>query len=412
MTDYSKNYIEFQKMSLKTKSTDINLQDTSIAFEHISNRNLKKTYYIFALMNLNWLVKIGTFFIKLSLKLGLPIKKIIKNTIFSQFCGGENIVECRKTIDSLAEFNVGTILDYSVEGEDNESDFERTKDEIIRTIEIASKNRDKIPFSVFKVSGIGSVDLLEKQQLGEEPLEEEEKKAFEAIKRRVSEISAKAAELEVRLFFDAEESWIQDTIDSLCYEMMEKFNTAGLVIIYNTYQLYRYDVLDNFKNSVETAQHKGYKVGAKLVRGAYIERERLRASENEYKDPINRTKEETDEHYDAAVDFSLNHLDTVAICLGTHNDESCLKCVKLMDELDINPKDSRIYFAQLLGMSDNISFNLAKSGFNVAKYVPYGPVESVMPYLFRRAAENTSIAGQSSREFLLIKEELRRRYKK
>lgn len=399
-------------MSIKTKSTDIDLQDTSIAFEHISNRDLKKTYYIFALMNLNWLVKIGTFFIKLSLKLGLPVKKIIKNTIFGQFCGGENIVECRKTIDSLAKFNVGTILDYSVEGEDNEADFEKTKNEIIKTIEIASENRNKIPFSVFKVSGIGSVDLLEKKQLGEEALTPSETTAFEAIERRVAEISSKASELNVRLFFDAEESWIQDAIDTLCYQMMEKYNAAGQVIIYNTYQLYRWDVLDNLKQAVEKGKQEGYKIGGKLVRGAYIEKERLRASENEYKDPINRTKEETDEQYDLAVDYAVQNLDTISICLGTHNDDSCLKCVRLMDKLEISHKDERVYFAQLLGMSDNISFNLAKSGFNVAKYVPYGPVESVMPYLFRRAAENTSIAGQSSREFVLIKKELTRRYKR
>ncbi len=397
-------------MSSETKTTDINFQDTSIAFEHISNRDLKRTYYIFALMNVNWLVKIGTFFIKLCLKLGLPVKKIIKNTIFRQFCGGENIKECNKTIDALSEFNVGTILDYSVEGEDNEEDFDKTRDEIIRTIEVAAGNKDKVPFSVFKVSGIGSVDLLEKKQLGEDPLSAEEARAFEAIRGRVMQISSEAARLNVRLFFDAEESWIQDVIDELCYEMMEQFN-RDQVIIYNTYQLYRYDMLDNLRAVVEIAVDKGYKVGGKLVRGAYIERERIRARENEYKDPINKTKQETDELYDAAVDFSLKHLDTVSICLGTHNEESCLKCVKTMERMEIDHKDERIFFAQLLGMSDNISFNLAKNGYNVAKYVPYGPVQAVMPYLFRRAAENTSIAGQSSREYILIKKELNRRCK-
>lgn len=396
-------------MKTAIQNRSLNFDDTSIAFAHQSNSKLRKTYLIFALMNQNWVVKIGTFFIKLAIKLGLPVKLLIKNTIFAQFCGGESIATCQKTIESLAKSKVGTILDYSVEGEDNEKDFEATTDEILRTIDKAASQKNDIPFSVFKVSGIGSMELLEKVQEELSNLTDEEKNAYERIQTRVDKLCAHAAASDVRIFLDAEESWIQDVIDDLSYEMMKKYNTAGKTIVYNTFQLYRWESLQHLTNACETAREKGYKVGAKLVRGAYIEKERRRAAEQQYKDPIHASKHDTDIDFNKSIHFSIDNLDILSICLGTHNEESCLLCAELMKEKGVKINDKRIWFAQLLGMSDNISYNLANAGYNVAKYVPYGPVEAVMPYLFRRAEENTSIAGQSSREFLLIKKEKERR---
>ncbi|MFN4144539.1 MAG: proline dehydrogenase family protein [Runella sp.] len=384
----------------------VSFEDTSVAFSSKTDFELKKTYWLFAMMNQTWLVKLGTFFIKLALLLRLPIKGLVKHTLFGQFCGGESIQECAKTISNLAKFNIGTILDYSVEGEDKEESFEKTTAEILRTIEKASQN-ESIPFSVFKVTGIGSAALMEKIQL-EAMLDAAEQAAFERIQKRVDILCKKAHDLEVKIFIDAEESWIQTVIDQLAYEAMKKYNKVS-PIVYNTFQLYRQDMLENLKNACREAKSEGYFLGAKLVRGAYFEKERQRAYENEYQDPIHATKEDTDRDFNRAIEFCLENREVVSICLGTHNEYSCLYCIELMQKMNISSQDPHVWFAQLLGMSDNISYNLAKAGYNVAKYVPYGPIESVMPYLFRRAEENKSIAGQSSREFLLIKREVMRR---
>jgi proline dehydrogenase len=388
--------------------TIVNFDDTSIAFARLSTPKLRKTYAIFALMNQNSLVKVGTFFIKFALDKGLPIKKMIKNTIFNQFCGGETIEECQNAIDSLASAGVGTILDYSVEGEDDERVFDSTLQELLLTIHRASQQPEKIPFAVFKVTGLISTPLLEKVQKNE-ALTSNETEAYARGAQRIDTLCALAAQKNVRLFFDAEESWIQDTIDSLCYEQMAKHNQNKRLIIYNTYQMYRTASLENYKSAVQKGTEHGYTVGAKLVRGAYLEKERNRAAAMQYLDPMQKTKENTDRDFNESVRFSIENIDQVGICLGTHNEASCQLCVDLMDDFGIEAQDKRIYFAQLLGMSDNISFTLAKLGYNVAKYVPYGPVEAVMPYLFRRAEENTSISGQSSREFLLVKKEMKRR---
>jgi proline dehydrogenase len=389
----------------------IDFKDTKTAFEHYNLKKLKRTYLIFSLMNQKTLVKIGTFFIKISLRVGFPIKKLIKNTIFDHFCGGEDINDCEKTISILHQYGVGTILDYSVEGEEEESVFEATKEEIIKTIVFAQNNRKRVPFSVFKVSGIGPFELLAKVQEGMENLNEEEKEQFEKVKKRIYQISKVAADGNVKLFFDAEETWIQNPIDSLCKEMMQTFNRAGRVIIYNTYQLYRTDSLEILKQHLEIAKAEGFLIGAKLVRGAYMEKERKRAISMGMKDPIHISKTATDEAFDDAVAFCINHIADIHFCLGTHNEASCLKCIEQMTKKGLDIGDERVYFAQLLGMSDNISFNLAKVGIHVAKYVPYGPIKAVMPYLFRRAEENTAMAGQTSREFSQIAKELKRRRK-
>jgi proline dehydrogenase len=388
----------------------IDFSDTEIAFKNQSKNQLDLNYYIFMAMNQNWLVNIGTFLIKCFLKVGLPIKFIIKKTIFQLFCGGEDIKECEKTIDKLHQYKVGTILDYSVEGEDDEKSFDDTKIELLKTIEMASLNPDKIPFSVFKVTGIGSRELLtEVQEFGMSCLDREKLAAYQRIVKRFQGLCKAAADKGVRLLVDAEETWIQDIIDELTLEEMKKYNTLEKTIIYNTYQMYRTASYGILSSHLEAAKEAGFTVGAKIVRGAYMEKERKRAEEKGYADPINPSKEASDDEYNKAVRLSLSNIDHISVCLGTHNEESCILATKLLEEKNISQNDPRVYFAQLLGMSDNISFNLASAGYNVAKYVPYGPIEAVMPYLFRRADENTSIAGQSSREFLLIKKERQRR---
>lgn len=389
-----------------TMSPEVSFEDTSIAFSSKSNLQLKKIHLIFASMNRNWLVKLGTFFIKLFLFLHFPIKKLIKITVFEQFCGGENLRECDKTIENLDKAHIGTILDYSVEGEDNEKSFDKTAKEILLTIEKADQNQ-AIPFAVFKVTGIGSAELLEKVQ-NQEELYDEEKDAFELVRKRIDMLCGRAAVLNVRVFIDGEESWIQDTIDELTYEMMEKYNHEKCVV-YNTFQMYRKDMFHNLKNATFEARKQKYYLGVKLVRGAYMERERQKAHEDNYCEPVHETKEGTDADFNAAIEFTVENRDVISVCVGTHNEFSCKHLVELMTQHHVQPTDTHFYFAQLLGMSDNVSFNLSKAGYNVAKYVPYGPVDAVMPYLFRRAEENTSVAGQVSREFGLVKREIVRR---
>lgn len=381
-------------------------EDTSVAFAAKTDHQLRKTYWLFAMMNRAGLVNLGTFFIKLALRLHLPIKKLIRFTIYEQFCGGETIRECEGTIRHLSESGIGTILDYSIEGEDDEAVFEHTTTEILRTIDRAAASKH-IPFTVFKVSGIAPNALLEKVQ-SKAALSSAETQAYGRVVARVERLCSQAHLRSVRIFFDGEESWIQEVIDDLAYAMMARYNSRQ-AIVFNTYQLYRHDVLDAYKNAYLNARKHNYLLGAKLVRGAYMEKERVWARENNYRSPIHVTKADTDRDYDAAVDFSLEHLDFIEVCLGTHNEASCLHCAGKMQKLGLKCGDSRVWFAQLLGMSDNLSYNLANLGYNVAKYVPYGPIDAVMPYLFRRAEENKSIAGQTSREYLLVKREMNRR---
>lgn len=357
-------------------------------------------------MNQNWLVKLGTFFIKLFIFLHFPIKKLIKVTVFEQFCGGETLQECNKTIENLDKSHIGTILDFSVEGEDSEKSFDGTTQEVLKTIEKAHNNL-AIPFAVFKVTGIASVDLLAKVQ-NEEELSNDEKAAFERVRERMNILCGRAYALNVRVFVDAEESWIQDTIDTLTYGMMEKYNKEQC-LIYNTFQMYRKDMLENLKQATEQARENHYYLGVKLVRGAYMEKERQRSHEENYCEPVHESKAATDHDYNLAVEYSVDNRNTISLCVGTHNEFSCKILVDLMSKHQIDPSDKHFYFAQLLGMSDNISYNLSQLGYNVAKYVPYGPVEAVMPYLFRRADENSSVSGQASREFTLIKREIVRR---
>jgi proline dehydrogenase len=389
-----------------TVKPDISFEDTAIAFSYKSNGELRKANFIFTLVNHPWISAVATGAVKLAFKLNLPVKGMIRSTAFSHFCGGETIHETEKVVNKLAAFHVGTILDYSVEGEKSEPDFENTTQEIIRTIEEA-KTYGNIPFSVFKVTGIGSLDLLEKLNKKEQ-LSTEEMQAFERVRKRVDLICKKAFDSGIPVLVDAEETWIQDPIDQLAYEMMARYNKQR-AIVFNTYQLYRTDTLQNLKQSFKDAKASGYHLGAKLVRGAYMEKERDRAEKLGYTSPIQPTKDATDKAFNEALAFCIDNIDQMGLMCGSHNEYSNQLLTVLLPEHKLQINDGRVWFAQLFGMSDNISFNLAKAGFNVAKYVPYGPVKAVMPYLLRRAAENTSVAGQSSRELVLIRKELARR---
>lgn len=387
-------------------SKEISFDNTQIAFSGMSNADLNRAYWLFKVINVNFLVKIGPPITNFAVKIGLPITPIIRATIFKHFCGGESIIDCAKTIEHLGKYNIGTILDYSVEGEATEAAFDATCLETIETIKRA-KGDKKIPFSVFKVTGVARFGLLEKLDAKAE-LNFEEMKEYERVKDRVRKICQAAYDADVRIFIDAEETWIQDTIDQLAMDMMRLFNKEK-VIVYNTIQFYRHDRLAFLKKSYEQLASEGLYIGIKLVRGAYMEKERKRAMEMGYESPIQHDKAASDRDYDAGLKFCLEHIDRMAICAGTHNEHSSRLLMNLMSEKGLSKNDHRIYFSQLLGMSDNLSYNLADAGYNVAKYVPYGPVKSVLPYLFRRAQENTAIAGQMGRELSLIVKEKKRR---
>lgn len=384
----------------------LSFENTEIAFKGKSTADLNRAYWLFKLVSSNALVKVGSPITNFALKIGLPIKGIIKNTIFKHFCGGETIEGCEDTINELASKHVCTILDYSVEGEDSEDVFDHTCEEILKTIKRA-KEDNNIPFSVFKPTGVGRFGLFKKLD-AKKVLNLEETEEFERVKSRIDRICKASYEADSMLLVDAEHSWIQDTIDDIIREMMRKYNREKPVI-FNSYQLYRHDKLASLKADFYFAETDGFYLGAKLVRGAYMEIERERAKEIGYTSPIQATKKATDQDYNSAVLFCLDHLDRIGLMAGTHNDTSSLLLAKEMDKRGIIHDHPHIFFAQLLGMSDNVSFNLSAAGYNVAKYMPYGPVASVMPYLLRRAQENTSIAGQTGRELSLIIKEKKRR---
>ncbi len=391
---------------MTNKILQLDFSNTEIAFKAKTNSELRTSYFLFKAIGMNWLVKMGTPLIETAFALHLPIKPLIKHTVYQQFVGGENITECEKAIDTLNKYHIGTILDYSVEGKEAESDFENTCNETIDTIHKA-KGNSKIPFCVFKVTGLARLALLEKINSNIN-LTENETLEFEKVKARIEKICNTAFENNVKIFIDAEETWIQNPIDQMATEMMVKFN-KNEAIVYNTIQLYRHDRLAFLKNSFNHAIANNYYLGMKLVRGAYMEKERERAAKLNYTDPIQISKENTDNDYDNALRFCLENINRISICAGTHNEKSSTTLAQMMLDNNIEINDKRIYFSQLYGMSDNLSFNLANAGYNVTKYLPYGPVKDVMPYLFRRAAENTSVKGQTGRELnLILKEKARR----
>ena len=382
----------------------VSFDNTENAFKAKSNSDLNRSYWLFKMVSNPLLVNIGAKTAPLGLKIGF--KGLIKSTIFKQFVGGENIQECDKTIAELGKYNIGTILDYSVEGKESEVDFDACCKETIETIHKA-KNDQHIPFCVFKVTGLARFELLEKVSSGVK-LTDSEIKEYEKVKQRVFSICQEAHKGSQPLFIDAEESWIQPAIDALADENMALFNKER-AIVFNTFQLYRKDRLSFLKDTIAKGKAGGFHVGAKLVRGAYMEKERARSIEHNYPSPIQDTKKDSDRDYDLALEECLKHIDMMGLCAGTHNESSSLFLVELLNKYSIASSDKRIFFSQLLGMSDHISYNLALANYNVAKYVPYGPVSEVLPYLLRRAQENTSVKGQTGRELgLIIKEKSRR----
>ncbi len=388
-------------MPLKPK---ISFENLEVAFASKSDAELRKMYLIFATLNNNLISGLGIGLANLAFKLRLPVKGIMKKTMFGHFCGGETIPETIHACKKLADYGIESILDLSIEGKGDEESFDKTAEEIYQTM-VESAKTDYMPFGVFKTTGLGDFHLMIKSQNGEK-LSSDEQKAFDRLKGRVDRLCKTAHDLGLKILVDAEESWFQDVIDDLAYEAMEKYNGERCVV-YNTYQMYRHDSLDRLKKAHEIAIQKGYLFGAKPVRGAYMEKERERAEAMEYPDPIQLNKAATDRDYDLAIEYCVEN--GVHLVCASHNEKSNFKLTELMNKYGVNPSSDLVYFSQLYGMSDNISFNLAKAGFRVVKYVPYGPVEKVMPYLTRRAAENTSIAGQSSREFDLVKREIKRR---
>lgn len=386
----------------------ISFHDTEKAFRHKSDRDLRRARQMFSLISNPGLVSVGNSLATMALKIGLPVKGIIRATLFKQFVGGETIEDCDKTITELYTYGVGTILDYSVEGESSDAGFDACTAEIIRTIDKA-KGNPAIPFSVFKITGLGPFEVLEAANDGQ-PLTGETEAAYARMRKRVLRICEHAFLNDVPIFVDAEDSWIQNTIDRLAEEMMGLYNREK-AIVFNTVQMYRHDRLAYLKNLEAKGRRESFFVGLKVVRGAYMEKERARAAEIGYPDPIQPTKDASDRDYDLAVRHCVEHLDRISVCAGTHNETSCLRLVEDLERSGIAKDDKRVWFAQLLGMSDHISFNLSAEGYNVAKYVPYGPVKELLPYLSRRAQENTSVKGQTGRELSLIQTELKRRKK-
>ncbi len=384
----------------------LDLQDTAVAFADRSDSELKEKYRLFKALNSPILNSIGTGLTQMALSLGLPVEGLIKRTIYSQFCGGETIEECEPTVQRLAAARIGSILDYSIEGKSGEEDFDRTRDEIIRTVRRAADD-DRVPFAVFKVSGIAPLGTLEKMS-AKKKLDAKAQAKCERIHNRVSEICRAAYDLGQPIFIDAEETWIQDAIDRLATKMMEEFNREA-PIVYNTVQLYRSDRLNYLKNARRQAQLDGYFYAVKLVRGAYMEKERERAAEQGYPAPIHEDKAAVDADFNAALEYCIKHVGDMAFVAATHNEDSVQKLVAMMNEAGIGADNPSVCFSQLYGMGDTISYVLANNGFNVSKYVPYGPVAEAVPYLIRRAEENSSAAGHMSRELEMIAREIKRR---
>lgn len=412
--------------SFMSNNPVISFDNTEFAFEHKSDRQLRKAHFLFSAMSKPWLVKIGTRFTPWAIRTGLPIKGLIRDTIFAQFVGGETLAETAVVARKLGEYKVKVILDYGVEGgDDGEQGFDHSTDQFMRVINYAA-TQPNIPFMSIKVTGFARFSLLEKldemMNAGKgtlmkrylkaiDDLSPEEREEWHRVRHRMMRICETAANKKIGVLVDAEETWIQDPVDALTILMMDTFNKERPVI-YNTIQHYRHDRLKFLKDSYEAAADRNFILGAKLVRGAYMEKERRRAEEKNYPSPIQKSKEDTDRDFDAGVEFSIAHLERIGLIVASHNEKSNLRATHLLKEKGLPANHSHIHFSQLYGMSDNITFNLAHAGCSVSKYLPFGPIKDVVPYLMRRAQENTSVKGQTSRELALITKELARRNSK
>jgi len=380
--------------------------NTEVAFSLKTDTELDRAYFLFKMIASEPLVRIGTAVTNFAIKAHLPVEGLIRATVFDHFCGGTTEVDCLSVVDKMYTKGVSSVLDYSVEGKEEEAQFDAALNMTMKTVDFA-KERNAIPFAVFKPTGLGRIALYEKVGL-KHPLTEAERSEWNRVQERFDIICKTAYEKDVALLIDAEESWMQDAADAIVEEMMRRYNQKK-AIVFNTLQLYRWDRMDYLKQLHAKAENDGFYIGMKLVRGAYMEKENNRALQFGYPTPICADKAATDANYDTAVDYMMTHLERMAIFAGTHNEESSYKLMACMEQKGISKNDPRIWFGQLYGMSDNISYNLAAHGYNVAKYLPFGPVRDVMPYLIRRAEENTSVAGQTSRELNLLKTERERR---
>ncbi|MBO9563572.1 MAG: proline dehydrogenase family protein [Niastella sp.] len=397
----------------------ISFDNTEYAFAYKTDQELKKANFLFSSMGYESLVKLGTRITPWAIKVGLPIKGIIRNTIFKQFVGGETLEETARVANKLEQFGVQVILDYGVEGKEGEENFDHACEEFIKVINYAA-TQHSMPFMSIKVTGFARFALLEKLdaaatdksgyegRVHTEVLNEEEKAEWQRVVARMHKIISAAAAKNIGVLVDAEETWIQDPVDALTMQMMELYN-LDKVIVYNTVQLYRHDRLAFLKDSFEQAVNKRFILGAKLVRGAYMEKERKRAEEMGYPSPIQPSKEASDRDYNAGVEFCIEHLDKISLIVASHNEYSSLRAAELLDQKGLPHNHPHIHFSQLYGMSDNITFNLAKAGLPVSKYLPFGPIHDVVPYLMRRAQENSSVSGQTGRELGLIRKEMKRR---
>jgi len=380
--------------------------NTEVAFALKSDSELDRAFYLFEMIKREPLVKIGTVLTKFALKTHLPVEGLIRSTVFDHFCGGVTEEDCMPVIDKMYTKNVHSVLDYSAEGKEDEVQFDFAMQKTLNTIKFG-KEKDSLPFAVFKPTGLGRFDLYQKITEGK-PLDTHEELEWKRIIERYDTISKAAFDADIPLLIDAEETWMQTAADNLIEDMMRKYNTKK-VVVFGTLQLYRWDRLDYLKELHKRAKNEGFKIGMKLVRGAYMEKERERAEKFGYKDPICVNKAATDKMYNDVLTYMVENINEMAIFEGTHNEESSYLLMELIDKYKLDKNDKRIWFGQLFGMSDHISYNLAELGYNVAKYLPFGPVKDVMPYLIRRAEENTSVAGQTNRELELLKAERKRR---
>lgn len=389
-------------------ATSLDFQDTSIAYAHKSDSELKKTAWLFSMMNKAWLVEILNPLGLKAVQWNLPFARtIIKNTIFEQFVGGTSLEDSKKAIDHLAKTHVRSVLDFGAEGKESDEDFQRTVDENLREINFAGKNPKWVPVVSTKVTGFARFGLLEEVSANKN-LSPETAQEWKKVCDRLDALCKSAHDQGVSVYIDAEESWIQPALDELVMDMMTRYNSKR-VVVFNTYQMYRHDRNARIRADHERAQRGGFFLGAKLVRGAYMDKERERAAAMGYPDPINPDKAATDREYNTAVEYVVKNYQTIGSCCATHNAESSLLQARLMDELGIPHDHPHLFFCQLYGMSDNLTFNLAKAGYNAGKYLVYGPVKDVVPYLIRRARENTSVTGDMSRELQLVTKELLRR---
>ena len=381
-------------------------ENTDTAFILKSDSELERAYFLFKMISSQPLVRIGTAATNFALKAKLPVEGLIRSTVFDHFCGGVSEDDCLSVIDNLFTEKVSSVLDYSVEGKETKDQFDNALKKILKIIRFCDK-KEAMPIVVFKPTGFGRFHLFQKKTEGVDftPDEQEE---WDRIVGRFDAVCKLAKEKDVEVLIDGEESWMQTAADDLVEEMMHRYN-KDVTIVYNTLQAYRWDRLDYLKQLHNRAKKIGFKVGMKIVRGAYMEKERKRAEEKGYASPICENKKATDDNFNATLSYILENLKDISIFIGTHNEDSCYLAMELMEKYKITKQDNNVWFGQLYGMSDHISFNLAASGYNVAKYIPFGPVKDVMPYLIRRAEENTSVAGQTNRELSLLKTEKKRR---